>query len=1012
MASNNYQNNNNQPRRKRNKKPVKRYSEEYNNRPNPYTGYSSDGNYHPEAKKRPISEASAANSAKRKAGQGTASRYDYNRAAMTDAVWPPANTQTQQPAAKPVPTTAGQFAESTSPTDSFQKSAQKSEKAAKSSSAVPVSADIADLAETAAKLENEGSEQGAKNTQHTQSAGNAKNAENPPHRKGGSHRKKNGGGKQQSEQARKAKLEAKKAAVDKIAQGVAAHSVSEQMIDDIANMSEAMESRSKEQKTQKTETTETARQGGGVNWDELYDAAFPPKAQEVEEQEKTESKGKKKAKPKKQRREFDEVSAQSQPMPVKPVMLGEDDALPYDLIVEENAREAEEAKAAEIAKAKAAKEAERRRREADAFQNPPLEPSDLIPVLGFDKPETPVPDPVEAVEEVLDAGEDIIDVAGEVSLEEIIGAAEQAAQEKRDAAIQAEAAAVAASAALTSEFVFGGMDFDTEQSEGWHALTPPAADEILQAAADETADQPAEDGASLLSQRLLESYMELEDQPLEYIPEDTPDEAEVESELVETVDLNDFYEPAGSPMPVEVEVETEDIAAESYEPHEPHEPHETDEPAAGEAEAEEAVSVVDIDISEIEDEIFAETDISGVEEENLVEVGEEVPASGEEAVKEKLEKLVEAAELAEVLRQESEDAAPEGEQANEEIDIFSVSLPSEPLPEATGDAEGVAVVPEEEVIREYHPRKSPKLVKDENVFESVLIVDDSRSVVDDEAAGKQDDMQFLHAAAVSENPTAVFRLPDGPLVLPADVDDADFQEHWLDDDEDGDEMATRSKRARRRVSAFIGGVVILFMVMVVVSVMSTVITGFSNIGSTNEKKVEYSEFITPVVLNDPAPFETIDKADNQMLLESAIWRVLEEISAAEDYEYTYDATRKIVISADDVAKAGRELFGDEVQLYMNVLNESDGSAIYYYDSIDNSFHISTGSLLGPAPVITKMAQKSDYISLVVGYVNQEEMSLTSSDEDDVECYKYMEYVLALRSDDSYYIQSIRDYVEE
>ena len=143
--------------------------------------------------------------------------------------------------------------------------------------------------------------------------------------------------------------------------------------------------------------------------------------------------------------------------------------------------------------------------------------------------------------------------------------------------------------------------------------------------------------------------------------------------------------------------------------------------------------------------------------------------------------------------------------------------------------------------------------------------------------------------------------------------------------------------------------------MILVSALGTVITGFNNIGSTNERKAEYSSFIAPVVLNDPAPFETLDKADNQMLLESAIWRVLTLAKEDPGTEFTYDATDKIVIPADQVAQAGRELFGSEVELNMNVLSESDGSAIYYYDSIDNSFHISVREMLGPAPVITKMA---------------------------------------------------------
>ena len=97
---------------------------------------------------------------------------------------------------------------------------------------------------------------------------------------------------------------------------------------------------------------------------------------------------------------------------------------------------------------------------------------------------------------------------------------------------------------------------------------------------------------------------------------------------------------------------------------------------------------------------------------------------------------------------------------------------------------------------------------------------------------------------------------------------------------------------------------------------------------------------------------------------------------------------------------------------MNVLSESDGSAIYYYDSIDNSFHTTRSGIIGPTAVITKIAQKSDYISLVVGYSSQEEMSLTSSESSENECYKFMEYVLAIKPNGDYYIKSIRNYVED
>ena len=91
-ASSNHHNGNNQPRRKRNKKPVKRYSEEYSNRPNPYTGYSADGNYHPEAMKHARTDPQ---SARTKAIEEA--RQASIAAAMAEAAWGPAQYSAPYP---------------------------------------------------------------------------------------------------------------------------------------------------------------------------------------------------------------------------------------------------------------------------------------------------------------------------------------------------------------------------------------------------------------------------------------------------------------------------------------------------------------------------------------------------------------------------------------------------------------------------------------------------------------------------------------------------------------------------------------------------------------------------------------------------------------------------------------------------------------------------------------------------------------------------------------------------
>lgn len=976
MASNN--NPNNQPRRKRNKKPVKRYSEEYSNRPNPYTGYSSDGNYHPGAKKRSMDEASAthASPSRNNAGQAPVN-YDYGRAAMADAVLPPASSDRSRPAAKPVPSTAGRFTESGTPTGAYPNTRQPSAVGRDSfphageslSSGAPAGADdLANLAETAAHLEGAGSGQTSRQESVSSRTG------------GSSHRKKNTNRKQ-SEQARKAKTEARKAAVKEMAEGVVA---AEQRADEAARAAHASH------KPKAADKTRQAAPLGGVNWDEFYDAAFPPKEPSTETAaEKPDlptggsgaplANGKRPNKPAKGKEKkaltFDEVSEQSAPMTVKPVMLGEDDALPYDLVVEDNAREAEETQAANASVPDAEPSSE-----ADASAVVAAAVPDFTPVLDFTAPAEPSD---EADDTVSGTDGEGADTALEGDIGEIFDAALRESATAVEDVPEPDSAEPTKPAEQTATDVF---DRGSVSSEGWHEMVPPAAEDIV--TIDTSANEPSseDDSVSLLSQRLLESYMAIEDAPLEYVPEDHADEEVREAtQPGGSVDLNQFFggEPSMEPVEVEVSPETQ--------------------PQEVTVAAEPAPSEVEIALSDIESEIFAETDISQVktdESASSVEASEASEAV-QDASREKLEKIVEAAEIAEVLRQESEDQA-----AEPQVDIFSIVPPSERGGEsAAQEPQAVYVSSEDEMIRQYQPKeKTPK--KDENVFESVLIVDDSRSVVDNESASKQDDMQFLHSAAI-ENPTAVFKVPEGAVL--ADIDDADFQEEWLGDEEDGDEVAARSKRAKRRISAFIGGVAILFAIMILVSALGTVITGFNNLGSTNEKKTEYSEFIEPVVLNDPAPFETLEKADNQMLLESAIWRVLGQMSQASEQEYTQDATGKVVVPAEKVAQAGRELFGGEVELNMNVLSESDGSAIYYYDSIDNSFHISIGGIVGPSAVITKMAQKSDYVSLVVGYVLQDEMTLTSSDE--VDCYKYMEYVLAFNDDGTYYIQSIRNYVD-
>ncbi len=865
-------NNNNQPRRKRNKKPVKRYSEEYTNRPNPYTGYSADGNFHPEAKKHTLDDASVA----------------ADSAAVPDII----------------------------------------------------------------EQEQDVLDNGILEMDSAKEVQNDEN-KNVGGEKVSSHRKKNID-RAAEKKAQQAKQEARKATVSKIAQGVAAHSVSEQIIEDIASMSDVMENMAKAN-SDKTEAEDIQSVG---TYDDLTSSEQVESDSACQENTNDDA------------ADF-EIAL--------PVVLGDDDVLPFDIQDDENSDQSEEesqpvdeeSSSCEVSDAD------------DSVVIPPLNPADLIPVLDFDKPSAPVlnfdkhPENESVVED--NDGDSHAEQVSAVTIQEILEAVE-----KENLGSHSEN-----TISESREISFGSdMIFDTEKSEEWDSIIVPPYQEPTEVEDTFSPNQNEE------LEKLLEACFKADDEVADVSNNDDEDSCDIFA-------MSDDADVAADELSQLNEYTSQHI------------------------------SDITDDISEITAEAFGDgcdDNTQGVENafdiaegdivETALEVSEIVSADDNEdadseldateaAVNAKLQKLVEAAELAELLRMENVEAVA----VTDEFDHCEKSYDDVKIAVEDSDNNEIPDEPDSDEecddIKEYSSKAACD--QSEKIFESVLIVDEACATSADEA-DNQDDTLFLRAKNADECPTAVFKLPEGPIILPTEFDDADFREQWLDDEEDSDEMASRSKRARRRISAFIGAVTILFVLVGAVWVLKTAVMGINSIGSTGEKKAEYTQFISPVVITDPKPFESVENADNQMLLESAIWSVLDSADDAEDFNYQYDDTGKIVLPAKEVAEAGKKLFGDNVKLEMDVLSETDGNVLYYYNSIEDNFHIATGGIIGPSAVITKIANKSDYVSLIVGYCSQADINSAASDQ--VEAYKYMEYILSFDEKGSYYIESIRDYTEE
>jgi hypothetical protein len=163
---------------------------------------------------------------------------------------------------------------------------------------------------------------------------------------------------------------------------------------------------------------------------------------------------------------------------------------------------------------------------------------------------------------------------------------------------------------------------------------------------------------------------------------------------------------------------------------------------------------------------------------------------------------------------------------------------------------------------------------------------------------------------------------------------------------------------------------------------------------TDDSKLRaYDQEIAVVVAQDPEPFESPDKADEEFVLNASIWKLMIEHSS--DYT-TYDDIGRTVVPLGDVAEACEELFGPDCTLHPQ---SPKTESFYTYDSEKAQFHIALYSQEGVYTPYTVSAKKEgDSVVLRVGYVPPTDATRTayssvSSGTEKPTPAKYMDYVI-------------------
>lgn len=253
------------------------------------------------------------------------------------------------------------------------------------------------------------------------------------------------------------------------------------------------------------------------------------------------------------------------------------------------------------------------------------------------------------------------------------------------------------------------------------------------------------------------------------------------------------------------------------------------------------------------------------------------------------------------------------------------------------------------------------------------------------------------------------------------TDPQDQEEDLLEKDEDSDSAeaeptdepvpdqpkAPASRpRYRRRYGIFMGALVLLFALVGVGFLVTMAGQGIYRVVTDDSQLRAWDEFLAPVVMQDPEPFESAADADPEMLLRASIWRTV--TVNAENYT-EYDELGRTMVPLADVIDSCHVLFGEECELSTLTTREE---TFFEYDEEETSFHVAPFSSESSfAPYVESSRTTNEGILLRVGYVSATDEwrgdGSSSSQAERPEPIKYMEYLLKADSSGNQYIAAIR-----
>ncbi len=216
---------------------------------------------------------------------------------------------------------------------------------------------------------------------------------------------------------------------------------------------------------------------------------------------------------------------------------------------------------------------------------------------------------------------------------------------------------------------------------------------------------------------------------------------------------------------------------------------------------------------------------------------------------------------------------------------------------------------------------------------------------------------------------------------------------------------TLNRSARRRRAALPLAIISYALMLVgLVAVVLWTVGVVRGIVANTSKREEYEDFIRPIVMMDPIPFDDISKADPAFVREAALWSA---VTSGQRESYSVDELGMLLVPATDVSVAATKLFGPGAAVEHMSFEDVDGT--YLFDPEIAAYRVPAITKNAYSPSVESVAKDGDTTVLTVGYVAPGTIWTTQRKDAEGKILpeKTMLYRL-MRTKDGYYVSAVLD----